>query len=92
MMLISGTFLEILYEQVKKDHILHEACLQYVIKFYDKNRLTGDLCLIPTNIIWTDNSPTHYRCRWIFCNIATSATATSTRIHTFGAKYQSKGS
>ena len=86
-------------QQKKNDHIFHEACVTYVINFYDNERIKKGRNPIPTNIIWIDNCPTQYKCRQNFRNIATSADRIdsyieggSNRIHKFGSKYRFKGS
>ena len=84
----------------KNDHIFHESCLNYIINFYDQRRIAKGKNPIPTNIIWTDNCPTQYKCRQNFRNIATSsesmkhkdAITGANRIHKFGAKFRFKGS
>ena len=74
--------------------------MNYIINFYDQRQLCQGKPPIPTNIIWTDNCPTQYKCRQNFRNVATSSERINNkipltganRIHKFGAKYRFKGS
>ena len=79
----------------KNNHVFHEACLTHIIKYYDSNQIKEGKQAIPTNVIWTDQCPTQYKCWQNFWNIATLLQQTqqeSVRKHKFAAKYQFKGS
>ena len=54
----------------KNDHVFHEACLTYIINFYDRQRVSEGKNKIPTNIVWTDQCPTQYKCCQHFQNVA----------------------
>ena len=47
----------------KNDHVFHNACLTYIIKHYDGIRIVAGKQEVPSNIVWTDNCPTQYKCR-----------------------------
>ena len=53
----------------KNDHVFHNACLEHVINFYDKERSDENLPAIKINIIHTDNYPTLYKCRQNFLKL-----------------------
>lgn len=55
----------------KNDHVFHNACLDYVVSYYDTQRESKGLPPIKENLIWTDNCPTQYRCRQNFIKLAT---------------------
>ena len=79
----------------KNDHVFHNACLTYIIKYYDKQRVDSGLSPIPFNIVWTDNCPTQYRCRQNFYHVSNAANISSHKpvlIHKFAQKYKFKGS
>ena len=57
----------------KNDHVFHNACLTYLIKYYDGIRAKDNKPPIPINVVWTDNCPGQYRCRQNFLNVATTA-------------------
>ena len=73
-------FLEIQFQRAKKnDHVFHNACMTYIIKYYDKQRQHANKEPIPINIVWSDNCPTQYRCRQNFLQVAI---ASSKHTHT----------
>ena len=53
----------------KNDRVFHNACLEHVINFYDKERSDENLPAIKINIIRTDNCPTQYKCRQNFLKL-----------------------
>ena len=78
----------------KNDHVFHEACITYICKYYDAERIEEGKERIPVKTVWIDQCPTQYKCRQNFRNVATSSQRIrdSIRIHKFGAKYRFKGS
>ena len=74
--------------------IFHNACLEHVINFYDKERSDENLPAIKINIIHTDNCPTQYKCRQNFFKVATHCNhhGGAVMIHKFAQKYRFKGS
>ena len=78
----------------KNDHIFHNACLEHIITFYDKERSEKNLPSIKINIVHTDNCPTQYKCRQNFWKVATHCNHHSGAIliHKFAQKYRFKGS
>ena len=78
----------------KNDHVFHNACLEHVINFYDKERSDENLPAIKINIIHTDNCPTQYKCRQNFFKVATHCKhhGGAVMIHKFAQKYRFKGS
>ena len=52
------TFLRIHYQRVKNDHVFHNACLTYLIQFYDKERERIGKPNIGYNVVHTYNCPT----------------------------------
>ena len=45
----------------KNDHIFHNACLTYIIKYYDDEHFANGKDRIFNNIIHKDNCPTQYK-------------------------------
>ena len=76
----------------KHDHVFHNACLTYLIDFYDKERQCNNKQPIPNNIVYTENCPTQYK-RWQkFLKLATYGETMNTRmIHKFAQKFCFKG-
>lgn len=73
----------------KNDHVFHNSCLTYLIQYYDNIEYQ------PTNIVWTDNCPTQYKCRQNFFKIASASKSINKHsiiIHKFAGKYRFKGS
>ena len=56
----------------KNNHVFHNACQIYLIKYYDSIRVNNSKTPIPLNITWTDNCLTQYRCRQKFFHVATA--------------------
>jgi hypothetical protein len=46
----------------KTDHAMHNACLDHMIKLYEKQFRERLGCELKNVIVWTDNAPTQYRC------------------------------
>lgn len=77
----------------KNDHVFHNACLAYLIKFYDKERDDTRLPKIGHNIMYSDNCPAQYKCRQNLFMIVTSADNNgSCQVHKFAQKFCFKGS
>ena len=79
----------------KNDHVFHNACQTYIIKYYDKIRIDSGLPAIPFNITWTDSCPIQYRCRQNFLNTVSAASHHTHKpiiTHKFTQKYRFKGS
>ena len=96
MIVRNGYFLEIQSPEVKKnDHVCHNSCLTYLIKYYDEKRKQKNKSPIPYNIVWSDNCPTQYKCRQNFSNVAHASNTIgdeSIIVHKFAQKYRFKGS
>ena len=71
----------------KKDHVFHNACLTYLIDFYDKERQNNDKQPIPNNIVYTDNCTTQYKCRQNFYKLATYGSMNTRVIHKFAQNF-----
>lgn len=79
----------------KNDHVFPNACLTYLIKYYDEIHATDNQAPIPINVLWTDNCPGQYRCRQFFLNVATKAKHHDNKtivVHKLAMKYRFKGS
>ena len=79
----------------KNDHVFHNACLTYLIKYYDEIRATDNQPPIPINVVWTDNCPGQYRCRQNFLNVATAGKHHDNKtvvVHKLAQKFRFKGS
>jgi hypothetical protein len=79
----------------KNDHVFHNACLTYIIRHYDGLRIVAGKQEIPSNIVWTDNCPTQYKCRQHFVNVAKASSLHNNKTsitHKFAVKYRFKGS
>ena len=60
------------------DHIFHNACQTYLIKYYDSIRFNNSKTPIPLNIIWTNN----FLAQYCYCqNFFHDATASSKHPH-----------
>ena len=70
---VNGSYVGIHYRKGENDHVFHQACVSYLIKFYDKERDDTGKPKIGYTIIRTDNYPTQYKCRQNFFHIVTSA-------------------
>ena len=57
MIATSGFFGDTISKGKKNDHVFHNACLEHVINFYDKERSDENLPAVKINIIHTDNWP-----------------------------------
>ena len=76
----------------KNDHVFHNACLSYLVKFYDKELEIQNKPPIANKIIHTDNCPTQYKCRQNFLRLASAGESHPTRfIHKFPQKFGFKG-
>ena len=77
----------------KNDHVFHNACLTYLIKFYDAERASKGKNSIPIDVIWTDNCDTQYKCRQNFLQIANASSQFGKTVlsHKFSQKYRFKG-
>ena len=79
----------------KNDHVFHNACQTYLIRYYDTIRINANKAPIPVNITWTDNCPTQYRCRQNFYHISTASSNhphKPIQTHKLAQKYRFKGS
>ena len=78
----------------KNYHVFHNACLNHVIKFYDKERSDKGLPPIKINIIHTNNCACQYKCRQNFWKVATHCNRNpgAVIVHKFAQKYRFKGS
>ena len=75
--------------------MFHNACLTYIIKYYDGLRATHKKAPIPFNVVWTDNCPGQYRCRQNFLNVARASGTHDNKVvvvHKLAEKYRFKGS
>ena len=77
----------------KNDHVFHNACLEHILAFYDKERSDKNLPSIKINIVHTDNCPTQYKCRQNFWKVATHCNHHhgAVLIHKFAQTYRFKG-
>jgi len=85
---------DIMSKGKKNDHVFHQACLTYLIKRFDAQRVANGKVPIQQNIVWTDNCPNQYRCRQNFLSVAKAASYrnhTSIIVHKFAQKYRFKG-
>jgi hypothetical protein len=75
----------------KNDHVFHNACLEDIVKHYQRKRGRGNE--ISRVRIWTDNCASQYKCRQNFWKIASfpSRVAGVEVWHRFGQKYDFKG-
>ena len=89
-----GIFCGLIGEGKKNDHMTHNANLDYLIYVYNLWRQLEGLSPYKYIILWTDNCPTQYKCRFFFYQIATHSQrfTNSTLIHKFAQKYNFKGS
>eukprot|EP00957_Ditylum_brightwellii_P122511 9342488-Ditylum_brightwellii.AAC.1 len=77
----------------KSDHVFHNNCLSYLIKFYNEERDRNGQDKIPTNILQTDNCNGQFKVHHTFLQVATSCNSRDTAvIHKFVQKYKFKGS
>ena len=81
-------------QRKKNDHVFHNTCLNYVIKFYDDERATKNQEPIQNNMLHVDNCPTQHKCRQNFIQIATYGQCNGSDkriIHKFASKHAFKG-
>ena len=77
----------------KNDHVFHNTCLDYIVSYYDAERLARGQEKILINIINTDNCGGQYKCRQNILKLATfhERHPGSRTVHKFAQKFRFKG-